>query len=184
MAANVNYNLRNSHNIHVPFNRLSVYQNSYFPCTIQAWNSLDLTIRNLPTFSSFKLKLQQICYTKRRNPQYYSIGDRFLSVLHSRMRNKCSALNADLYHANLIVNYNCLCGYFNENAEHYLLHCNIFTLSRIIMLFEINKLNLIGIPVNIDLLLFGNETLNCDINCSICVAVQTYIKNTCRFSMS
>jgi hypothetical protein len=27
------------------------------------------------------------------------------------------------------------------------------------MLFEINKLNLIGIPVNIDLLLFGNEIL-------------------------
>ena len=108
MAANVNYNLRNSHNIHVPFNRLSVYQNSYFPCTIQAWNSLDLNIRNLPTFSSFKLKLQQIFHTKRRNPQYYSIGDRFLSVLRSRMRNKCSALNADLYHANLIVNYNCL----------------------------------------------------------------------------
>jgi hypothetical protein len=68
------------------------------------------------TFSSFKLKLQQIFYTKSRNPQYYSIGDGFLSILHSRMRNKCNALNADLYHANLIVNYNCLCGYFNENA--------------------------------------------------------------------
>ena len=104
VAANVNYNLRNSHNIHVPLHRLSVYLNSYFPCTIPTWNSLDLTIRNLPTFSSFKLKLQQIFYTKRRNPQYYYIGDRFLSVLHSRMRNKCSALNADLYHANLIVN--------------------------------------------------------------------------------
>jgi hypothetical protein len=93
LAANVNYYLRNSHNINVPFNRLSVYQNSYFPCTIQAWNSLDLTIRNLPTFSSFKLKLQQIFFTKRRNPQYslyYSVGDRFLSVLHSRMRNKCT----------------------------------------------------------------------------------------------
>jgi hypothetical protein len=74
--------------------------------------------------------------------------------------------------------------YFNENAEHYLLHCNRFPLSRIIMLFEINKLNLIGIPVNIDLLLIGNETLNCDINCSIFLAVQKYIKNTCRFSMS
>ena len=125
---------------------VSVYQNSYFPCTIQAWNSLDRTIRNLPTFSSFKLKL---FFTKKRNPQYYYIGDRFLIVLHSRMRNKCSALNADLYHANLIVNSNCLCGYLNENAEHYLLHCNSFTVSRIIMLFEINKLNLIGIPVNI-----------------------------------
>ena len=70
VTANVNYNLPNSHNIHVPFNHLSVYQNSYFPCTIQVWNSLDLTIRNLPTFSSFKLKLQQIFYTRRRNPQY------------------------------------------------------------------------------------------------------------------
>ena len=47
------------------------------------------------------------------------LGDRFLNVLHSRIQNKCSALNADLYHANVIVNYNCLCGYFNENAEHY-----------------------------------------------------------------
>ena len=65
VAANVNYNLRNSHNMHVPFNRLSVFQNSYFPCTIQAWNSLDLTIRNLPTFSSFKLKLQ--LFVKFRN---------------------------------------------------------------------------------------------------------------------
>jgi hypothetical protein len=51
------------------------------------------------------------------------------------------------------------------------------------MLFEINKLNLIGIPVNIDLLLFGNETLNCDINCSIFLAVQKYIKNTCSVSI-
>jgi hypothetical protein len=45
------------------------------------------------------------------------------------------------------------------------------------------KLSLIGIPVNIDLLLFGNETLSCDINCSIFLAVQKYIKNTCRFSI-
>ena len=83
-----------------------------------------------------------------------------------------------------MVNYNCLCGYFNENAEYYLLHCKRFTLSRIIMLFEINKLNLIGIPVNIDLILLGNETLTCDINCCIFLAVQKYFTNTCRFSMS
>jgi hypothetical protein len=100
------------------------------------------------------------------------------------MRNKCSALNADLYHENLILNSNCLCGHHNENAEHYLLNCNRFTLSRIIMLFEINKLNLIGIPVNIDLLFFGNEALSCDVNCSIFLAVQKYIKDTRRFSMS
>ena len=84
VAANVNFNLNNSHNMHAPFKRLSVYyQHSYFPCTIQAWNSLHRTIINLPPFSTFKLKLQQIFLTKRRNPQYYYVGDRFLSVLHS-----------------------------------------------------------------------------------------------------
>ena len=101
---------------------------------IQAWNSLDRTIRNLPTFSSFKLKLQQIYFTKGRNPPHYSVGDRFLSVLHFRMQNKCSALNADWYHANLIINSNCLCWCINENAERYLLHCNRFTLSLLVTL--------------------------------------------------
>jgi hypothetical protein len=54
------------------------------------------------------------------------------------------------------------------------------------MLYEINKFNLIGIPVNIVLLLhvFRNETLICHVNCSIFLAVQKYIKDTCRFSMS
>jgi hypothetical protein len=73
------------------------------------------------------------------------------------MRNKCKALNGDLYHANLILNSNCLCGHHNENAEHY---CNRFTVNRIIMLFEINQLNLIEIQVNIDLLSFGNKGNN------------------------
>ena len=49
------------------------------------------------------------------------------------------------------------------------------------MLFEINKLNLIGIPVNIDLLIFGNETLSCDINCSIFLAVQNTLKTSVAF---
>ena len=53
----------------------------------------------------------------------------------------------------------------------------------IIMLFETNKLNLIGIPVNIDLLSFWNETLSCDVICCIFLAMQKYIKVTCRFSV-
>jgi hypothetical protein len=40
------------------------------------------------------------------------------------------------------------------------------------------------VSVDIDLLSFGNETLSCDVNCSIFLAVQKYIKETCRFSIS
>jgi hypothetical protein len=63
-------------------------------------------------------------------------------ALYSRMRNKCSALNADLYHANLIVNNNCLCGYFNENAEHYftVTWFNLFISNNIIIRDKVNML--------------------------------------------
>jgi hypothetical protein len=46
-----------------------------------------------------------------------------LHVLQSRLRNRCSALNSDLYHANLILNALCSCGKSDETAKHFLLHC-------------------------------------------------------------
>jgi hypothetical protein len=44
VAESNNYNLRNRHNISQPANRLSKYQNSFFPSTIKTWNTLDLNI--------------------------------------------------------------------------------------------------------------------------------------------
>ena len=37
--------------------------------------------------------------------------------------NRCSALNNDLYHANLIWNALCSCGKSDETKKHFLLHC-------------------------------------------------------------
>ena len=54
-----NYNLRNSHNISQTTNRLSISQQSFFPSTTKLWNLLDLRIRQLSTFESFKYKLKQ-----------------------------------------------------------------------------------------------------------------------------
>ena len=118
-----NYNLRNSQNITIPVNRLSAYQQSYFPSSIALWNSLDLSIRHIPTFSFFKLTLHKLYYRNNKSPRFGSLGDRLYSVLHTRLRNRCSALQADLFKANLIQNANCSCGFINENVEHYLLYC-------------------------------------------------------------
>jgi hypothetical protein len=59
VAESNNYNLRNRHNISQPANRLSSYQNSFFPSTIKTWNTLDLNIREVPTF--FTLKCNKKC---------------------------------------------------------------------------------------------------------------------------
>ena len=90
-------------------------------------------------------------------PSYFSSGDRYFSVLHARLRNKCSFLNSDLFKSKLMASASCSCGYENECSEHFLLYCNKFNLLRNSMLIELNMLDMGGLPVNIDILLFGND---------------------------
>ena len=66
---------------------------------------------------------KQHYYKNTKPPSYYDIGNRYLNILHTRMRNNCSALHNDLCHANLIHSPSCSCGYSTENAEHFLLYC-------------------------------------------------------------
>ena len=78
-----------------------------------------------------------------------SFSNRYLSVLHTRIRNKCSALKEDLYRTNLILNPNCICGYQNDNAEHYLLYCNRYIVYRNKMLSSLVILNMNGVEINV-----------------------------------
>ena len=112
-------------------------------------------------------------------PSYYNIGNRYLSILHTRIRNNCSALRNDLFHANLIHKPSCSCGYSTENAEHFLLYCKRFDAQRNIL-----SRFLLAANVHIDLntLLIGSQIYNIDTNRHVFITVQTYIKETCRFS--
>ena len=174
-----NYDLRNRQNISVPLNRLSAYQQSYFPSCIDLWNKLDLNIRQSPTILAFKMQLQKLYFQNVKPPVYYFYGDRLLSILHARLRNKCSALRADLHKVNLVYDAYCTCGYKSESVEHYLLYYNNFITQRNVM---INELTHLDIPVTVDLLLFGNDSLDIDENCSVFSIVQKYIKETKCFS--
>ena len=59
---------------------------------------------------------------------------------------------------------------------------NKFNLLRNNMIIELNMLDMGGLPVNIDILLFGNDDLSVEINTFIFSCVQKYIKDTRHFS--
>ena len=52
-------------------------------------------------------------------PPYFTIGKRYISVLHERLRNRCSGLNSDLFRNH--IRNNPLCDLFEmvEDAYHY-----------------------------------------------------------------
>ncbi len=92
-----NYFLRNRQNITIPFSRTSVYQHSFFPSSIESWNSLDMDTRQSTPYSLFKSKIQNIYLNNKAPPAYFYAGDRILSIIHTRLRNNCSCLKYDLY---------------------------------------------------------------------------------------
>jgi hypothetical protein len=106
-----------------------------------------------------------------------------LNVLQSRLRNRCSAFNSDLYRANLIPNALCSCGKSDETAKLFLLHCKNYIVQRNIFLIGIRE---ISNDLQIDklTLLFGNEILNDEKNTKNFLQVQTFIQDTGRYTIN
>ena len=90
------YTLRNQNDITVPFCRTEISRKSCIPSSISAWNSLDIELRNAPSMASFKYQLKKY-QNNSKVPTYYRAGNRYISVLHARVRNNCSNLFSDLY---------------------------------------------------------------------------------------
>ena len=63
---------------------------------VRMCNTLDEGLKNQPTISSFN-NLQITTLPKLQVPNYFAPGNRYLSVLHARIRNNCSNLNNDLF---------------------------------------------------------------------------------------
>ena len=110
-----NYNLRNNTNYDLPFCRLCSYEMSYFPSTLKLWNDLNTENRNIPTLLQFKSSIR---HQPPRIGEYLSAGERKYNIILTRIRHRCSSLNADLFHANIVPYLNCSCGVLVEKAEH------------------------------------------------------------------
>ena len=106
VSETTNYPLRNSEDFVIPQYRLSSTNLSFFPSAIRAWNSLPLENRNIPTSNSFKRMLTN----KVHVPCWYSVSQRKLNIIHTKLRYNYSSLNYDLFRFGLKDNPGCPCG--------------------------------------------------------------------------
>ena len=122
-----NYPLRNQNNIIIPFRRMEIFRKACIPSGIALWNSLRESLRNSSSLNSFKYQMKRELIDVQRVPPYYNYGDRYLSVMHSRIMNNCSNLSNDLYLNHLKMNPLCICNQEIENAEHIFFRCSKYT---------------------------------------------------------
>ncbi len=175
MIDNTRYNLRNADDLQTIRSRTALYYNSFLPSTIREWNSLSVDVRNAPSVISFKNKVKPNTLDV---PLYFYSGPRYLQVIHSRLRMKCSGLNFDLYRKNIIESPQCHCGSVEDTA-HYFFNCTQYT-AHIIQLLD--TIRTYCLPT-MHTLLYGNSQLDENANEAIFSTVRLYIQNTGRFNI-
>ena len=172
----VQYNLRNNHNIALPYSRLESFRRSFIPYAINLWNSLNGDVRIALSITEFKNALKKDC---DEACILYYYGKRWASVHHARMRLGCSKLKADLfYKLHVEDSPTCSCGYASEDAEHFFFHCPNFADARAIL---IDKISAITMPT-LKTILYCNSALLLNQNQAILDATHEFITVTKRFN--
>ena len=116
------------------------------------------------------------------NPLYYvSIGRKY-NIVHSQLTLQCSDLFEHLFMNHVRENSFCHCNNTSvESCYHYFFHCPLYINQRFKM---INKITTLCPNVHIatDLLLYGSKEYDSETNAKNFKIVQTYLRDSERFS--
>lgn len=176
VGANVSYSLRNPNNLQTIHCHSQLYYNSFLPSAIRTWNVLPEETRNSDSVAILKHRLRD---NFNSPPRYYNEGKRLGQILHCRLRNNCSSLNQHLFSKNIVHSPLCTCGH-NENNEHFLFHCQLYTNHR----QEMHRSIMQFCQPSLNTLLYGDHNLSYNVNKQIFTAVQKFILKTKRFQQN
>ena len=107
------------------------------------------------------------------------LRDRENSIPLTRMRHRCSSLNADLYNVNIIPYSACGYGALFETVEHFFFESNLYNIQRQRLIKSINP----NLVIDFTLLTNGSPLCEYGENKGIILAVLKYIEDTHRFSV-
>ena len=181
VQSTTNYPLRYSHDIIVPFCRLSLTTESFIPSTIREWNKLDPKNRSVDSISKFKKELKNdslLCKTET----FYLYGPMKLNIILTQFLCSASFLNNDLFRANIIKDPSCHCGSDIEDVYHYFFVCPKYTLCRKTLFHNLNWLSE-NFVLDTKLLICGHLELLNEQNIQIFKQVQNFIKRSNRLLM-
>jgi hypothetical protein len=178
-------------NITVPAQRTTTYQKSFFPQSINDWNSLNIQLRNSTSIVNFKDK-QKATSLHKPNPLYHHNSSNS-AINQTRMRLGLSALSSHRHDYNHIDDPKCRsCSGKIEDPIHYFLICPTYANARptlmlnacaIIFKYQINVdfTNRRFCTFFVNTLLKGSMLLTLDDNKAIMNICRTFIRESHRF---
>ena len=185
----VNLESRTRHRENIPLlkTRTDAFKYSYFPNSIQEWNKIGVSTRNLP-FTIFKnLLLKSV----RPKPNLIFGLHNPNGLKHlTRLRLGLSHLREHKFKHNFqdALNPLCSCGENIETTEHFFLHCQNFNHFRLTLLNSLASINTdlpnMDSKELTDLLLYGSSKFNTTLNNKILSCSIQFILSSDRFSVN
>ena len=157
----VAYDFRNKENVTQFSFRTEKFRKSLFPDCIRKWNELPVDLWKIVKLDDF---MNEITIPLKSNNLYYGIK-RKLGVIHSQFRMQCSNLKGDLHSLHVVDDPVCICSNQIENCEHFFFHCYLYATQRVAFLARLR--GICSVDITTDLLLFGSNELDSDVNCQI-----------------
>ena len=171
----VAYDFRNKENVTQFSFPTEKFRKSLFPDCIRKWNELPVDLWKIVKLDDF---MNEITISLKSNNLYYGIK-RKLGVIHSQFRMQCSNLKGDLHSLHVVDDPVCMCSNQIENCEHFFFHCYLYATQRVAFLARLREI--CSVDITTDLLLFGSNELDSDVNCQIFELVESYIFESGRF---
>ena len=106
-------------------------------------------------------------------PKYFYEDNRKTQILHTRLCTHCNSLNMNLFSNNITDSPLCGCDAV-ENSSHFFLSCPLYNAKRISLLNDVSQYQ----PISLNLLLYGNASLQYATNVILFQKEQKYILNT------
>ena len=188
-VSNVRYNLHYPHRLRLPRACTEKYKFSFLPSAIEAWNSTPPDITSSLTVQIFKSKQSSHLF-KSTTASYFSFGDRFCSIHHTRLRLGHSSLTAHFVSHGLFCDPKCQYVNSIENTLLFFLHCAKYAAPRLELLSSLSSIlkdNYQNYSNDsnklISLILNGSPSVTLDSNVNISRSVQLYIYKSKRFML-
>ena len=176
-----------SYNKYVDFKfKNDVFDKSFFPFVTKIYNSLDLSLRNLPIMEDFKANLK---FNKRRKIKHYSRGiSKYTNSLHTQLWVGQSYLNSHGFKINLKEDDLCLC-FRSETTSHFFLDFFLYQVESENLFNKISdylpSFKTFSKSKKLEIILSGFNLTNIEPdqrNISLAFATQNFILKTKRFS--
>ena len=168
--------------------RTSRYTNSFFPDSINSWNSIGPELRGAASLPVFKKNILKIIRPVNRSLFNIHNSDGIRWIFQLRVSISPLKHHKKMHNFQDTPDDTCRCSSYAETTNHFLLKCSNFNLNRKELFQTVNPIlvtnNMYPLSDNelVRILLYGHEKLQYRENKTILQAVMNFIGNTSRFS--